>query len=230
MIAIIPARGGSKGLPGKNIKLLNGLPLISYSIKAALKSKHIERVIVSTDSKEIAEIAIYYGAEVPFLRPEYLATDESLSIDNFIYSIERLEELSNHKIENFIVLQPTSPLRNTQHIDEAIDLFISKNADSVISYTKEAHPITWHKYVNNDLRLKSIFEEDIKNRQDYRVSYFPNGAIYVFSSNLIRSRNYSSDKTYAFIMPSSHSIDIDTQYDFDYAEFQLSKDNNELKH
>src|SRR5699024_5514424 len=138
MIAIIPARGGSKGLPGKNIRLLNGKPLISYTIIEALNSEKISRVIVSTDDTQIAEIAIQYGAEVPFLRPDYLSTDTSKAIDNYTYTIERLndEGVNLAPINNFVVLQPTSPLRTRNDIDKAINLFYEKKADSVISVNK----------------------------------------------------------------------------------------------
>ena len=142
MIAIIPARGGSKGLPGKNIRPLNGKPLIAYAIEAALKAKNIDRVIISTDDEEIAKIAVEYGAELPFMRPEFLASDTAQAVDNYIYTIGRLEEESGEKIDAFVVLQPTSPLRIAEDVDGAVDLFLQKDADSVISYTPEAHPVT----------------------------------------------------------------------------------------
>ena len=116
MIAIVPARGGSKGLPGKNIRILHGKPLIAYTIEAALKSPHIEEVFLSTDSQEIANIGMQYGVTVPFLRPAKLATDDALAIDNYIYTIERLEKISNKEISSVMILQPTSPLRNFQDI------------------------------------------------------------------------------------------------------------------
>ena len=130
MIALIPARGGSKGLPNKNIKLLNGKPLIAYSIEAALQAKEVTRVIVSTDYKDIEEVALQYGAEVPFLRPDFLATDNSLSSDMYKYTINRLEEEENIVIDSFVVLQPTSPLRTSIHIDEAIISFREKKSKS----------------------------------------------------------------------------------------------------
>ncbi len=222
MIAIIPARGGSKGLPGKNTKNLLGKPLISYTIEAAKKAKSITEIIISTDSQEIAEIAVKYGAKCPFLRPAYLATDEALSVDNYIHLISKLCENRNTEIGEFIVLQPTSPLRSYQDIDNAIKMFREKNADSVISYTKEKHPITWHKYLNSQNEFIDIFNDDLKNRQDYRCSYYPNGAIYVFKTQIINKNIYYTDKSYAYLMSSRDSIDIDTIDDFNYAEFILS--------
>lgn len=227
MIAIIPARGGSKGLPGKNLKLLNGKPLIVHTIEVALASKKISKVIVSTEDEEIARIAISAGAEVPFMRPLYLASDESLAIDTYIYTLERLKTDFSLNIESVVILQPTSPLRLVNDIDGAIDLFFEKKADSVISYTKEAHPISWHKHIDYDNKLISIFEDKLLNRQDTKETFYPNGAVYVFQYSFLKERNYYSDKSYAFIMPREHSIDIDYIEDFEYAEYLLRKRKDE---
>ena len=229
MIAIIPARGGSKGLPGKNIRNLYGKPLIAYTIEAALKSTYIEEVILSTDSQEIANVGLQYGVKVPFLRPAKLASDNALAIDNYIFTIEKLESMSNKEIRSIMVLQPTSPLRNTQDIDLAIDLFNSKNADSVISYTEEAHPISWHKYISQDGHLIDILNSSIKNRQAYRVSYYPNGAIYIFKKELLLQGKYYNDNSLAYIMPRNRSVDIDTLEDFKYAEYLLGNIHAEHK-
>lgn len=227
MIAIIPARGGSKGLPGKNIKMLNGKPLIAYAIDAAQKSKYIDYVFVSTDSAEIATIAKQYGAQIPYLRPAELASDTALAVDNYIYNVNRLEEESGRAIDAFVVLQPTSPLRISEDVDNAIELFMQKGADSVISYTPEAHPIKWHKYLSEDGRFENIFDDNILNRQDNRVSYYPNGAVYVFRTAMIRDRKYYTDKSYAYIMPRSRSVDIDFLEDFEYAEYLLKRNANQ---
>ena len=224
MIAIIPARGGSKGLPGKNVKLLNGKPLIAYTIEAALKSEKINRVIVSTDDEEIARISIQYGAEVPFLRPDFLATDTAMAVDNYIYTIERLSAESGEVIDEFVVLQPTSPLRIVEDIDNAIEIFHSKDADSVIS-TQEQHPVSWHKYINEDGTFEDILSPNINNRQALRISYYPNGAIYVFRFKIIKERKYYTDRSYAYVMPRERSVDIDYLMDFKYAEFLLSQSN-----
>lgn len=223
MIAIIPARGGSKGLPGKNIRLMNGKPLIAYAVEEALKAKHIDRVIISTDDEEIARIAVEYGAELPFMRPAELASDTAMAVDNYIYTIGRLEKESGKPIDAFVVLQPTSPLRIAEDIDGAVELFEEKNADSVISYCQEAHPVTWHKFLDEEGRFVDIFDSNINNRQDNRISYYPNGAVYVFRTSVIRERKYYTDKSFAYIMPRSRSIDIDYMEDFEYAEFLLSR-------
>lgn len=222
MLAIIPARGGSKGLPGKNVKLLHGKPLIAYTIEAAKAARHVSRVIISTDDTEIAKIAIQYGAECPFMRPEFLATDEARGIDVHKYTLDKLGE-ENIAIREFIILQPTSPLRTASDIDCAIELFRTKKADSVISYCKEPHPIRWHKYINKDGKFENIFPDTINNRQDERASYYPNGAIYIFKRELINKDLYYTENSYAYIMERKKSVDIDTIDDFEYAEFLLSE-------
>ncbi len=222
MLAIIPARGGSKGLPGKNIKKLNGKPLIAYTIEAALKAVSIGRVIVSTDSEEIAEVAIEYGAEVPFLRPAFLAEDDSLAIDNYQYTIDQYEKDFNVNVNEFCVLQPTSPLRLSSDIDGAVKLFHENNADSVISFCEEHHPVKWHKFLEHDGRLTEVFsDKTLRNRQDLRPTYFPNGAIYIFKSSLIKLGLYYSDKTYSYVMPRNRSVDIDVLDDFKLTEFLM---------
>jgi N-acylneuraminate cytidylyltransferase/CMP-N,N'-diacetyllegionaminic acid synthase len=223
MIAIIPARGGSKGLPGKNIKLLDGKPMIAYTIEAAKKAKNINRVIVSTDSKEIAKIAKEFGAEVPFLRPTHLATDTALAVDNYIYTIDRINNESIIQEESIVVLQPTSPLRTVTDIEGAIDLFFDKKADSVISFCEENHPIKWHKNVKEDGSIEPIFEETIANRQDEVPTYYPNGAVFVFNFSFLKLKKYYSKKSYAFIMDRLNSVDIDVIDDFEYAEFLIEK-------
>jgi|TARA_R100000501_G_C2616472_1_gene109998 N-acylneuraminate cytidylyltransferase/CMP-N,N'-diacetyllegionaminic acid synthase len=223
MLAIIPARGGSKGLPGKNIKELNGKPLIAYTIEAALKSKYITRVIVSTDDIEIVKVAKQYGAEVPFVRPSYLATDAAKAIDAYKYTYERLEKEEKKEISEFVVLQPTSPFRTEKHIDKAIELFKEKKADSVISYCQEYHPIVWHKYITEAGKIESIFEDKINNRQEEKPTYFPNGAIYIFKRKLIDQEVYYTNNSFAYIMSRKDSVDIDTIEDFEYAGFLFYK-------
>ena len=221
MIAIIPARKGSKGLPGKNIKDLIGKPMIAYSIEEALKSKYIKEVVISTDCKEIEEVAVKYGAKSPFLRPEHLATDNAKAVDNYIYVINRMNKEFGYDVKDFVVLQPTSPLRKVEDIDGSIELFKGKNADSVISYTEEHHPIEWHKYITDEGKFENIFEVRLINRQEIKKSYFPNGAVFVFDYEFIKQRKYFSDNSYAYIMPRFRSVDVDTIEDFKYIEFLM---------
>ena len=225
MLAIIPARGGSKGLPGKNIKDICGKPLIAWTIEESVRSDYINDIIVSTDDEQIASIAKSYGARVPFLRPGHLASDDSLAVDTYLYTINRLELEKGNKIEDLAILQPTSPLRTTEDINGAISMFYEKEADSVISCTKEYHPVTWHKNIGQDNRITPIFEDKLSNRQGLPVTYYPNGAIFVFSYNFLKTKKYYSENSYAFIMPRNRSVDIDEIDDFEYAEFLMGKRN-----
>jgi len=226
MIAIIPARGGSKGLPGKNILPLLGKPLIGYSVEAALDSKYVDEVIVSTDSEKIAETAKNFGASVPFMRPAELAGDTSRAIDVYIHTIDRLSSEFGKNVDNFIVLQPTSPLRTTQDIDEAIRIFRIKEADSVISVTEAVHPPVWSKKISQTGTLIEYFPKHAtnKNRQEIEKAYMPNGAIFIFNYLKLKEEyKYYFERTYPYVMPAKRSVDIDTQLDFDFAEFLMSK-------
>ncbi len=223
MIALIPARGGSKGLAKKNIKPLAGIPLIAHTIQAAINCPEISRVIVTTDSPAIAEVAKNYNAEIPFLRPAELASDTSRAIDTYLHAVAYLEEVENTSIEEICVLLPTAPLRKSNHISEAIRLFKEKEADSVISFRPEDHPYSWHKLVEDDGALVDIFEPNIENRQANRLSYYPNGAIYIFKLDLLKTGHYYSPKSYAYVMDKLNSVDIDDELDFAWAEFLMRR-------
>lgn len=227
MLAIIPARGGSKGIPGKNIKLLYGKPLIVYTIEAAVAAKTIDRIILSTDDSEIAQIASRYDIEIPFMRPKELAQDDSLAIDSYIYTIERLNKEFDNNYEEFVVLLPTAPLRTSEDTDKAIELFLKKDADSVISCTALDYPVEWICSINDDGTIQRNSETDIRkrmNRQESTRVYIPNGAVYVLKYSLLKEKNsYYSDRTYAYIMPPERSVDIDTELTFKFAEFLISQ-------
>lgn len=229
MLVIIPARGGSKGLPGKNIKPLNGKPLIAYTIEAALASVYVTDVLVSTDSLEIAEIAKKHGAWVPELRPAELSGDTAKSIDVIIYTLNLLREKFNKNFEEVIVLQPTSPLRRVEHLDESVALYRDKNAESVISYTETDHPIFWCKYIDEDLKFLDVFSDiDLVNRQEYKKTYTPNGAIYIVKTSLLKEKRlFYSEKSYAYVMEKKSSIDIDSEIDFKLAELLELQQRNE---
>ena len=219
MLAIIPARGGSKGLPGKNIRPFNGKPLIAYAIEVALKSKAVTRVVVSTDAPEIASVAIEYGAEV-IMRPEELATDTSAALDAFLYTVEEIERREKKVHPAFIVLYPTAPLRTQEQIDGCIQLFYDREASSVISVTESDHPVEWARVIEGGI-LKEKFQGGNLNRQSYDVSYFPNGLLYVFNyQDLKETREYYMDKTYPYIIDKLYCADIDDLLDFQMAEFK----------
>ncbi|MBL7835045.1 MAG: acylneuraminate cytidylyltransferase family protein [Cyclobacteriaceae bacterium] len=218
MLAIIPARGGSKTLPRKNVLPMMGEPLIAHSIRAALGSKHITEVVVSTDDQEIANTAIEAGATVPFMRPAELAQDSSLAMDAYLYTIERLQALNPEKdYDSFVVMLPTSPLRTSSDIDAAIDLFRLRKADSVVSYAEQPHPIQWSTRIDADGKFLDL-RNDLKNRQDYQTYYYPVGAVYVFKLELLRQRKYYSENSFAYVIPKSRAVEIDTEEDFMYAE------------
>ena len=141
VLAIIPARSGSKGIKDKNIINLNGKPLIAYSIEAGLKSKYIDKVVVTTDGEEIAKVARAYGAEVPFMRPDYLSSDTAKTIDAVMHCIEEMKRLGE-EYDYIVLLQPTQPLRQSWHIDEAIELILEKDEEALVSVSKvKDHPI-----------------------------------------------------------------------------------------
>lgn len=227
MIAIIPARGGSKGLPGKNIRELNGKPLIAYTVEAAVKAQQIERVIVSTDDGEIAEVARAYGAEIPFLRPGNLATDTSQAVDVYLHAVEYLMRESNEKIEKFMVLLPTAPMRTEVHIDKALELFQKEGAETLISMKEAETPITWYYEKLNSDRVRNAGFGDcnaVDNRQVNKTFYVPNGAIYILDYELLKEkRTYYSDNTLAYIMSAQDSVDIDTLLDFDFAQYLMQR-------
>ncbi len=225
MVALIPARGGSKGIPGKNINLMHGRPLIAHTIEAARAARKVHRVVVSTDSEEIAAAAMAAGAEVPFMRPAELAQDGSLAIDAYLDAVARLQA-AGEKLADFCVLQPTSPLRLSLDIDEAITQFEKRSADSVISVCEAPHPLAWFRRIDKDgvLRVHETGKQKPGNRQDEETMYVPNGAIFVLRTDFIKRREgYYSDATFAYVMPADRSVDIDVPFDWRIAELLLGE-------
>lgn len=212
ILAIIPARGASKRLPNKNILDFAGKPLIAWTIDAALKSKCITNVIVSTDDAQIASIAKKFGAKVPFLRPDSLATDESTTID---VVVDLVSKLSN-KYKYIALLQPTSPLRTSQHIDESFKQLGDK--DAVVSVVKTEHPIEWCNTLSSNKNLDNFINGTVRNKrsQDLPERYRINGAIYIIKTDiLLREKTFLLEKgAVAYIMDRDVSIDIDQKQDF----------------
>ncbi|MHC1682813.1 MAG: acylneuraminate cytidylyltransferase family protein [Clostridiaceae bacterium] len=225
ILAIIPARGGSKGIPRKNIKLFNNKPLISFTIEEAKKSKYINRVIVSTEDREIAEISKNYGAEVPFLRPKELAEDNSPGIDHIIYCIKWLKNNENY-LPNFIcILQCTSPLRKVKQIDEAIEILLDKDIDTVVSICESEVSPYWMKKLDNN-KLKDFLDNIplYTNRQALPIVYRLNGAIYLCKTELLlKTLSFYNENTVPYIMNRVSSVDIDDLIDFKFAEFLIKE-------
>ncbi len=221
ILAIIPARGGSKGIPRKNIKILAGKPLIAWTIEEAKKSKYIDRLILSSEDEEIIKVAKKWGCEVPFVRPKELAKDDTPGIEPVIHAIKTLPESYDY----VCLLQPTSPLRKVEHIDAAIELIIKMNAESLVSLKKVKENPYWMFEIDNNSFLNKFINEDIPiRRQDLKELYVLNGAIYISVTNfLLKNKTFITDKTIAFKMDEFNSVDIDEIVDFYLAEFYLSK-------
>jgi CMP-N,N'-diacetyllegionaminic acid synthase len=220
MVGLIPARGGSKGLPRKNIRSFAGKPLIAHTIQAALAAQHLHRVVVTTDSEEIAQIARQWGADVPFLRPAELAQDNSQAVDAYIDALARLRE-AGEKMDDVCILQPTSPLRLSSDIDASIALFYAEKADAVISICLAPHPATWFRTLDARGVVRPLFKQEkhFENRQQEEVHYIPNGAMFVLRSDFLRERKgYYSERTFGYLMPEERSIDIDDLADMQMAE------------
>lgn len=228
ILAIIPARGGSKGIKNKNIVDLCNRPLISYSIIAALESKYIDKVVVSTDSEEIAEVARNYDAEVPFLRPKELASDTAKTIDAVMHCIETLEEMGQ-TYDYLVLLQPTQPLRQAYHIDEAIELLMDKDEVSLISVRRVIdHPILIRTIdeVGNGVNLMN--QSSTQRRQDFKQYYKVNGSIYINKIDQLTYETSLNDNKVCYIMEDQYDIDIDEHFDLSIAELKLTnlKSNN----
>jgi len=213
-------------LPGKNTRSLAGTPLIAHSIQKALAASLVSRVIVSTDDREIATIAKEYGAEVPFMRPPELANDNSMVMDAYFYTLDKLAEESGQVAESFVALLPTAPLRLSEDINNAVQIFNSKLADSVISVTESPVPIDWYRRIKHSGVVCDYLPDSdaVINRQALEKTYIPNGAIYVFRTEILKAtRQYYTEQTYPYIMPRERSVDIDNLLDFEWAELLLNK-------
>lgn len=223
-IAVIPARSGSKGLKDKNIKMLCGKPLIAYAIEASLQSGVYDVVHVSTDSESYAEIARTYGADVPFLRNEELSSDTATTWDAMRFVVKEYEKRGK-KFDALTVLQPTSPLRTTEDIRGAYELFEEKQADSVVSVCEMEHSPLWSNILPEDRCLKGFIKEEANGpRQGISTYYRLNGAIYMVNvSVLMEHGSLYGERGYAYVMEKEHSIDIDDGLDFAMAEFLMGK-------
>jgi CMP-N-acetylneuraminic acid synthetase len=219
-LAVIPARGGSKRLPRKNVLDLAGKPLIAWTIEAAKNSKYIDHFVVSTDDQEISDVSKKYGAEV-LTRPGELATDTASSVDVVLHAIAS----QNQPYDYVILLQPTSPLRTAQHIDEAIELFFEKNANAVISVCETDHSPLWANTLPDDGNMDDFIREEVKGKrsQDLPAYYRLNGAVYIADTvSVVKEKSFYPEKTYSYVMEKSVSVDVDHRFDFKLVEVILS--------
>ena len=226
-IAVIPARSGSKGLPDKNIRPVNGKPLLAYTIEAALESGCFDTVHVSTDSERYAEIARRYGADVPFLRSAALATDTASTWDAVREVLARYDELGK-RFDTMMLMQPTTPLRTGEDVKEAYALLQKKQAKSVIAVCEVDHSPLWCDTIPDSGSMKGFGRKDLAwvNRQDLRPYYRVNGAIYLLSVNGINippDDEIYEDNCYALFMDRKKSVDVDSEDDLALVEFLLAR-------
>ncbi|HWL06584.1 MAG TPA: acylneuraminate cytidylyltransferase family protein [Xanthobacteraceae bacterium] len=227
-VGLITARGGSKGLPGKNIANVGGQPLIAWTIKAALGSRYLKRTIVSTDSDEIADVAKQFGAEVPFMRPADLAQDSSPHSDVIRHAILWLEKDEGRMPDYIVLLQPTSPFRTALDIDEACAIAERDDADSVVGVSaQKSHPY-WTKTMKANGLLSDFMQlphhSEYWQRQKLPPAYVINGVIYVIRcSHFMREATYFTNKTFGYVVPPERSLDIDTAWDLKLADLLLNE-------
>lgn len=223
VLAVIPARGGSKGIPRKNIKPLAGKPLIAWTIEAALKAQGIDRVIVSTEDKEIGSVAKQFGAEVPFMRPLALAQDDTPGIAPVLHAIEQLRDY-----DWVLLLQPTSPLRSVEDIEGIIRFCRDEAAPSAVSVTQVSKHPFWMYQRDDQNRLQPLIPNrpEITRRQEFPSVYVLNGAMYLARTDwLIQNQGFIGSETLGYSIPEERSVDLDTPQDWCWVEFLIEQAN-----
>jgi CMP-N-acetylneuraminic acid synthetase len=228
ILAVIPARGGSKGVPRKNIRLVDGKPLITYTLEAALAVRHrLHRLIVSTDDAEIAEVAHRYGADVPFMRPAELAGDKVPMIPVLQHAVQMVEAMDNIHLDWVLLLQPTAPFRTAEDIESVLELAACGGCDSVISVVQvfAVHPILMKRIENDRLLPFCIEEKEGTRRQDYQPpAYMRNGAIYLTRRAVLMEQNSIWGQVIRpYIMPEERSVSVDSELDLKLAELMLAE-------
>ena len=232
ILCIIPARAGSKGVPKKNIKLLGGYPLLSYSIAAAKVSKKITRVIVTTDSQEMADISSSFGAQTPFLRPSEFANDKAIDIDYISHALQWLEKNEDYIPDMVVLLRPTTPFRDPIYIDRAIDELINnKTATSLrSSHPAPESPFKWF-YIKDEFYTTISSEYSLEDtgqpRQSFPLAYIPNGYVDIIFPKYLKDNNsLFGDKILGFVTPLGY--EVDTKEEFEYLEYQVTKQKLEI--
>lgn len=221
LLAIIPARGGSKGIPKKNIKILAGKPLIAWTIEEAKKSQYIDRLILSSDDTEIIHTAKQYDCDVPYIRPSELAQDDTPGIDPVLHALNTLPE----KYAYVVVLQPTSPLRTVEDIDGCIEYCINKNANACVSVSEPAKSPYWSFSISDSGTLVPLIDTGgiIPCRQDLPKVYALNGAVYVARVSWLKdNKTFITRETIGYVMNKERSFDIDDEVDFRIVEYLIT--------
>jgi CMP-N,N'-diacetyllegionaminic acid synthase len=220
LLVLIPARGGSKGVPRKNVRLLAGKPLIAWTIEAARQARGVDRIVVSTEDEEIAQVAREYGAETPFMRPEALAQDTTPGMDVVFHA---LDCLPTH--DDILLLQPTSPLRTVEDIEAIILQRGEQNAPAAVSVSEVGHPPEWMYRLDVNKRMRPLLNSlPPTRRQDAVPVYALNGALYLARvSWLLEKRSFVSGQTLGYVIPPERSADIDTPLDWRWVEFLLKE-------
>ena len=228
ILGLIPARGGSKGVKDKNIRLLLGKPLISYAIECGLSCSSIEHLVVSTDSVQIADIAKEHGAEVPFMRPDELALDNSPMMPVLKHALKACEELYSRKVEAVVLLDATSPLTTPDDVGNAIKLYKSRDCDAVISAVPAKRNPYFNMVVMEDSYARLVIEPEIEmtRRQDCPHVYDLNNAIWIFSRNtILEMKSRLPKKSVLFVMDEGRSVDVDSEIDFKVLEILMKEKN-----
>lgn len=225
ILALIPARGGSKRIPQKNIKIFSGNPLLAYTVKASLNSSLLTRVVLTTDDEEIRKIGLSMGLEAPFLRPKELAEDDTPSLPVIMHAVKFLEENENYRPDIIVILQTTSPLRTSTHIDDAVKIFLESKADSLVSVTEVPHNMNPYSVMklqkNGTIKPFLKYDENNNLSQKKPVFYARNGAaIYICTYNcLLKKKSLYGEKIVPFFMSKEESFDIDDDVDWKIAEY-----------
>lgn len=223
ILALIPARGGSKGIKGKNIYPLRGKPLLAYTIESAIKCSYIDEVLITTDSEEIADTAKKFGASVPFLRPDDLSGDKAKTIDAVLHAVSWLKQHgSNYDV--LVLLQPTSPLRSQLDISNAIEKFFSYSMKSLASVCEVNDNPILIRTIHNSKMSKLLDQNSTVRRQDMEKYYRINGSIYINSINELDEYTSFNDNEISYIMPVERSVDIDTEMDIRMVEIYMQKE------
>jgi CMP-N,N'-diacetyllegionaminic acid synthase len=224
ILGIIPARGGSKRLTRKNVKLLNGRPLIDYVIKAGGKCDLITKLIVSTDDEEIKQVALSCGANVPFLRPKELAKDSSTTEEVIKHSILTIERSFGNVVDAVVILQPTSPFTSVKMINQCLEMLINENWDTVVTVQEVHKRCEWIGLLEKDQRFLQIINEENYFDLLEKKEYSPSGNVYVCKRNVIfEQKKVIGENTGAIVVPDKYAIDIDRLIDFQFAEYLLEK-------